>query len=227
MRVLAIDTALANCAVAVLDDSDENPCEIQRAEEIGRGHAERLMSMIGDVMAESSTAFTDLDRVIVTTGPGSFTGLRVGLSVAKGFGLVLEKPVVGVTTLAAIARSSVPCETTVGSSLLVALEGKGDEVYCQLFDASGDIAGEASVQTLTNLVETLPGELRLAGSAARKVADALCRGDGIIENEMAYPDIAEVARLGMVTDPKSATAAPLYLRPPDATPQKKGRIERK
>ncbi|MEO9904108.1 MAG: tRNA (adenosine(37)-N6)-threonylcarbamoyltransferase complex dimerization subunit type 1 TsaB, partial [Nisaea sp.] len=104
MRVLAIDTALANCAVAVLDDSDENPCQFQRAEEIGRGHAERLMSMIGEVMAESSTAFTDLDRVIVTTGPGSFTGLRVGLSVAKGFGLVLEKPVVGVTTLAAIAR---------------------------------------------------------------------------------------------------------------------------
>jgi tRNA threonylcarbamoyladenosine biosynthesis protein TsaB len=118
MRVLAIDTALANCAAAVLDDGSASACFETCGEEIGRGHAEKLMDMIGTVMAESSTAFSDLDRVAVTVGPGSFTGLRVGLAVARGFGLVLEKPVVGVTTLAAIARSCAPATMVPRSSSL-------------------------------------------------------------------------------------------------------------
>jgi tRNA threonylcarbamoyladenosine biosynthesis protein TsaB len=225
MRVLAIDTALANCAAAVLDDGTERPCVVESSEEIGRGHAERLMDMIGDVMAESGTVFADLDRIIVTTGPGSFTGLRVGLSVAKGFGLVLEKPVVGVTTLASIARPF--AGRSGGSALFVALDGKGDEVYGQLFDADGAPASEAGVQKIADLQEGLPEPVCFAGSAAYRIAEALGRAENTVLSGAAYPEIAEVARLGMETDPKSAVASPLYLRPPDATPQKKGRIERK
>lgn len=224
MRILAIDTALANCAAAVLDDSDDNPCCVTAGEEIGRGHAERLMGMIGDVMAESSTAFKDLDRVVVTTGPGSFTGLRVGLSVAKGFGLVLEKPVVGVTTLEAIAMSL--AGQGLDGPLLVALDGKADEVYCQLFAADGSSSEEAGVRKIGSLCDWLEPGTCLAGSSAPRIADALGGSAGRVLSTAGYPEIEEVARLGMAADPKCAPAAPLYLRPADATPQKKGRIER-
>ncbi|MBO6756430.1 MAG: tRNA (adenosine(37)-N6)-threonylcarbamoyltransferase complex dimerization subunit type 1 TsaB [Roseibium sp.] len=224
MRVLAIDTALANCAAAVLDDSEAHPCQTECGAEIGRGHAERLMNMIGEVMAESSTAFKDLDRVIVTTGPGSFTGLRVGLSVARGFGLVLEKPVVGVTTLAALARSV--AGSADGDPILVALDGKADEVYCQLFHSDGTPLDEPEVKSLTALASGLPAGIRFAGSAARRVAEACGLGPDRVLSERSYPDIADVARLGMESDPRSAAAVPLYLRPPDAKPATSGRIER-
>ncbi|WP_417668335.1 tRNA (adenosine(37)-N6)-threonylcarbamoyltransferase complex dimerization subunit type 1 TsaB [Roseibium sp.] len=225
MRVLAIDTALANCAAAVLDNSSDMPCYVETSEEVGRGHAEKLMAMIGEVMAESSTAFTDLDRVVVTTGPGSFTGLRVGLSVAKGFGLVLEKPVVGITTLAAIARAM--AARGLDGPVLVALTGKADEVYCQLFDDAGEPLEDAAVRKLGTLSGHIPAGTCLAGSAASKVAEALEGRTAEVLCEAGFPAIADVAHLGLTADPKSAIAAPLYLRPPDATPQKKGRIERK
>jgi tRNA threonylcarbamoyladenosine biosynthesis protein TsaB len=222
MRVLAIDTALANCAAAVLDNGADTACFNAFDENIGRGHAERLMDMIGEVMAETSTAFSDLDRIVVTVGPGSFTGLRVGLSVARGFGLVLEKPVVGITTLAAIARS-VPKDQRV--PLLVALTGKGEEVYCQEF-SDGEPSGEASVRTLLDLAATLPQGIRLAGSAAEKVAGALGLPQSRILSTNGFPEIRDVAELGLTADPKTSFPSPLYLRPPDATPQTKGRIER-
>jgi tRNA threonylcarbamoyladenosine biosynthesis protein TsaB len=224
MRVLAIDTALANCAAAVLDDSAGASCYSECAEEIGRGHAEKLMDMIGEAMAESATAFTDLDRVIVTTGPGSFTGLRVGLSVARGFGLVLGKPIVGVTTLASIARSV--AGTSQDKPILVALQGKGDEIYCQEFGADGLPGGDPAVRRIKDVVASVPDDIMLAGSAARQVADAAGWGPERILSERAYPDIREVARLGIATDPRGAAPVPLYLRPPDASPPKSGRIQR-
>ncbi|GAB4519423.1 MAG: tRNA (adenosine(37)-N6)-threonylcarbamoyltransferase complex dimerization subunit type 1 TsaB [Roseibium sp.] len=225
MRVLAIDTALANCAAAVLDDGDGSACFVACGEEIGRGHAERLMDMIGEVMAETSTPFTDLDRVAVTVGPGSFTGLRVGLAVARGFGLVLGKPVVGISTLAAIARSAAPRDG--GGPLLVALTGKADEVYCQRFDASGMPVEEAGVHSVGELAATLPEGIRLAGSAAEKVAAACGISAERILSRRGFPGIRDVAELGISADPARSVPSPLYLRPPEATPQSKGRIERR
>lgn len=224
MRVLAIDTALSNCAAAVLDDNPDTFRLTERGEEIGRGHAEHLMTVISEVMAESSTAFNDLDRVIVTTGPGSFTGLRVGLSVARGFGLVLQKPVVGVTTLEAIAQAHFP--SLEAGSLLVALDGKGDEVYCQRFSVDGVPEGEAGVQTITELAHTLPSSIWLAGSAAPRIAEACGLGNETILSSCGYPAISDVARLGVRVDPKTASPVPLYLRPPDAKPGTSGRIMR-
>ncbi|MBO6508290.1 MAG: tRNA (adenosine(37)-N6)-threonylcarbamoyltransferase complex dimerization subunit type 1 TsaB [Roseibium sp.] len=224
MRVLAIDTALANCAAAVLDDGADTACYTAFDEQIGRGHAECLMDMIGEVMAETSTAFSDLDRIVVTVGPGSFTGLRVGLSVARGFGIVLHKPVVGVTTLAAIARNTAPRDQ--GAPLLVALTGKGDEVYCQEFDDCGQPIGEAGVRRLSDLAASLPQGIRLAGSAAEKVAGVMDLPADQVLSTIGFPEIRDVAELGLTADPSTSSPSPLYLRPPDATPQTKGRIER-
>lgn len=225
MRVLAIDTALTNCAAAVLDDSAASACLARCSEEIGRGHAEKLMGMISEVMDESKTAFVDLDRVVVTTGPGSFTGLRVGLSVARGFGLVLKIPVVGVTGLSAIAMSV--ADGLENAPILVAIDGKGDEVYCQEYFSDGTPFDRAGVRTLSDLSCSLSENIRFAGSAAHRIAEVVGHGKDRILSDQAYPDITEIARLGIKSDPKEAMAVPLYLRPPDATPQKSGRIARR
>src|SRR5262252_10088493 len=105
MRVLAIDTALEACAAAVLDTS----AGITASETLGmtRGHAEALMPLVARVMNGAGIEFADLDRIAVTTGPGSFTGLRVGISAARGIALAADKPIVGVTTLTAYAAPAV------------------------------------------------------------------------------------------------------------------------
>ncbi len=102
MLILAIDTALDACAAAVLDTRAGIPIA-QESQAMKRGHAEALMPLIARVMKESGIAFAALDRIAVTTGPGSFTGLRVGISAARGIALAAGKPIVGLTTLTAYA----------------------------------------------------------------------------------------------------------------------------
>lgn len=224
MRLLAIDTALTNCAVALVDGETTQTCLATVAEEIGRGHAERLMPMVDEVLEQASAGFETIDRFVVTTGPGSFTGLRVGLSVARGFGLVTGKPVVGISTLEALAHGA--AAQLAGRPLCVALTGKGNEVYSQFFDCNAQPAGEGMVRTLDQLQTELPSDCLLAGSAAERIAEVAGLPAEAILNTSAYPDILSVAALGAVRDPSEAEPSPLYLRPPDATPQKKGRIAR-
>src|SRR5260370_17421200 len=107
MLILAIETALDACAAAVLD-TDASKIVAQESQPMKRGHAEALMPLIARVMNASGVAFAALDRIAVTTGPGSFTGLRVGLSAARGIALAAGKPVVGLTTLAPYAAPAVP-----------------------------------------------------------------------------------------------------------------------
>ncbi len=106
MRVLAIDTALAACSAAVLDTAVGGvSAGIVASESLPmvRGHAEALIPLIARVMKAAGMTFPDLDRLVVTTGPGSFTGLRVGIAAARGLGVATKIPVVGVSTLSAYA----------------------------------------------------------------------------------------------------------------------------
>ena len=103
MLLLAIDTAGPVCAVALARAADGGPEILTRIEErIGRGHAERLMPMIEEALTCAQKSFDDLDRIGVTIGPGSFTGVRVGVAAARGLALALDIPAVGVGSLDAI-----------------------------------------------------------------------------------------------------------------------------
>src|SRR5271170_6116822 len=102
MRVLAIDTALAACSAAVFD-TEHGGIVASESQAMTRGHAEALMPLLRRVMGEAGLAFTAIDRVAVTIGPGSFTGLRVGIAAARGIALAADKPAVGVSTLSAYA----------------------------------------------------------------------------------------------------------------------------
>ncbi len=102
MRVLAIDTALAACSAAVLD-LDRGGILAHASRLMERGHAEALMPMVAQVMSEAKLEFGELDRIAVTIGPGSFTGMRVGVAAARGIALAAAKPIVALTTLASFA----------------------------------------------------------------------------------------------------------------------------
>src|SRR4029077_12377958 len=134
MLILAIDTALDACAAAVLD-TGASKIIAQESQAMKRGHAEALMPLIARVMKASGIAFTALDRIAVTTGPGSFTGLRVGLSAARGIALAAEKPVVGLTTLTAFAA---PVVAESGEHPIISvIDARHDHVYLQVVSGDG------------------------------------------------------------------------------------------
>jgi len=220
MLILAIDTALDACAAAVLD-TDAAELIAQESQAMKRGHAEALMPLIGRVMQASGIGFASLDRIAVTAGPGSFTGLRVGLSAARGIALAAGKPVVGLTTLAAYAAPVVSRDA--GHPVISAIDARHDHVYFQV--VSGD--GGALIPPRVAPIEEALGAARfgaphLVGNAAKILADRW-PADALppfqVDDQPA-PDIAWLAWLGAAVDPDIAPARPYYLRAPDAKPQK-------
>src|ERR1700716_3240899 len=134
MLILAIDTALDACAAAVLD-TGTTQLIAQESQPMKRGHAEALMPLIARVMKASGIAFASLDRIAVTTGPGSFTELRVGLSAARGIALAANKPVVGLTTLTAYA--ALLASQTAEQPVIAAIDARHDQVYFQVVSGNG------------------------------------------------------------------------------------------
>src|SRR6202795_241875 len=220
MLILAIDTALDACAAAVLD-TNANKLLAHESLPMKRGHAEALMPLIARVMKASGVAFAALDRIAVTAGPGSFTGLRVGLSAARGIALAANKTAVGLTTLAAYAA---PIVSENGEHPVIsAIDARHDQVYFQV--VSGD--GSSLIGPRVGPIEEALGASRfgaphLVGNAANILAArwAAHAPPPFKVDAQGAPDIAWVAWLGAAVSPDTAPARPYYLRAPDATPPK-------
>jgi tRNA threonylcarbamoyladenosine biosynthesis protein TsaB len=220
MLILAIDTALDACAAAVLD-TDAGKLIAQESQAMKRGHAEALMPLIARVIKESGIGFAGLDRIAVTTGPGSFTGLRVGLSAARGIALAANKPVVGLTTLTAYAAPLV--SQNAEQPVISAIDARHDHVY---FQAVGGDGSSLILPRVAPIAEALGasrfGAPNLVGNAAGLLADrwpADAPPPFKVDAQPA-PDIAWVAWLGAAVSPDTAPARPFYLRAPDAKPPK-------
>ena len=220
MLILAIDTALDACSAGVLDTA-QNRLIAQESLAMKRGHAEALMPLIARVMKESGIAFASLDRIAATTGPGSFTGLRVGLSAARGIALAAGKPAVGVTTLTAYAA---PVVSESGEHPIIsAIDARHDHVYLQVVSGNG---GSLVMPQIAPVAEALAaarfGAPYLVGNAARILAERWPSDapPPLKVDPQAAPDIAWVAWLGAAVDPDIALARPFYLRAPDAKPTK-------
>jgi len=218
MLILAIDTALDACAAGVLD-TEAGKLLAQESEGMKRGHAEALMPLIARVMKASGIGFSGLDRVAVTTGPGSFTGLRVGLSAARGIALAANKPVVGVTTLTAYAA---PIVSQNGEHPVIsAIDARHDHVYFQAVGGNGGSLVRPQVAPIEEAVGASRfGAAYLVGNAARILADRWPADapPPFKVDAQAAPDIAWVAWLGAAVSPNTAPARPFYLRAPDAKP---------
>ena len=236
MRILALDTALPAVCACVLDTGSPEPLASETLV-MERGHAEALLPLIERIMAQVEGGFASLDRVAVTVGPGSFTGIRVAISAARSFGVALDIPVVGVSTLAAFAAPLVlepkaPSKkpaSPLPAVIVSAIDARHGQVYLQACSPSGAILMAPTVLPLSEAVEKLPpGPLRITGSAAPLLAIAAwsAHREAEVEGETAATPILYVARLGMIADPQEAPPRPLYIKAPDVKPPSPFRFAR-
>ena len=203
MKVLAIDTTLEACQAAVIDGAR---VLASRSEPMQRGHQERLAPLVQQAMADSGMAFKALERIAVTVGPGSFTGLRVGLAFAKSLGLAMGIPCVGVRTMQALAAGQ-------PGRLAVALDARREQVYLQLFE-DGDARSQAMALSFAEASDRVrafaeAGPTRLIGSGAPLLEAGL-------QASPAQVDPVMVARLAAREGEPLAPPHPFYLRAPDA-----------
>lgn len=217
MKMLVIDTALGACSVGVFED--DRALAI-RSELMAKGHSERIGGFVRDVMEASGIGFDALDRIGVTVGPGSFTGLRVGLAFAHGLGEALDRPVTGLSTLAALAASRTGTDDQPFAAVIDARRG---QVYLQAF--SGDVPlcppQALAIDAAVDLLEEL-GCTGMLGSGtailnARRAERAMVTLT-VTEPAVLDPSPQALARLTRRADPERNPPRPLYLRAPDATP---------
>jgi tRNA threonylcarbamoyl adenosine modification protein YeaZ len=221
MRLLAIDTALDACSVGVTDGE----LLVTRSEIVGRGHAEILMGLITGALAEAGLAVSDITRIAVTVGPGSFTGLRIGIAAARGLALVTGAEVVGIGTLAVHAEEARAMRGAVPVLALIAA-GRG-EIYGARYSADGREDVPPAVAAPAYFAALIEDDVALAGSGADAVAALVPGADRRIVHRHAAPDIAALCRLGVRAPAAKAPVRPLYLRPPDAKPQAAAALARR
>lgn len=225
MAILAFDTCLGAVSVAVRYRAANGDWLIREAYETRQtGHAERLMPMIAEVMAGAGIEFPQIERFAVTVGPGTFTGVRVGVAAARAFALATARPVVGITSLEVIAVRGrhLLGPAAAARALLVAVDARRGALYCALHhptDRPGDgaptlLTAEAAA-ALAHAYDALvigsggPLVVEAAAAAGRTVAT----GQPAIE-----PHARFLAKLAADRTPADAVR-PLYLRAPDVKPQ--------
>lgn len=212
MKILAVDTALGACSVAVLDG---DKVLAHRFEPMERGHAEALAPMVEEAMAESGLAFAALERLAVTVGPGTFTGQRVGLAFMRGLRIALKKPLVGITTLAAMAHQAM---AELGAAQGVVLhDARRDEVYVEMIPAIAPMLLARGEVAESVARAAGAGRLALAGTAAPEfLAPLRVRKIDAALSSVRHPDALWVARLARTAPEPDGPPHPLYLRAPDA-----------
>lgn len=205
---LALDSALGSCSVAI---GNETAIFADAIEYGDSGQAERLVPLIDRVLKSARYAPKDLTRIGITTGPGSFTGIRIGLATARALGLALSIPVFGITTLRALAL-----EAPIGHDALIALDARHGFVYSQLFSSEGVALTAPLVVEPARLIAHIPpsrAPLALLGSAIALVQPHLA-GRAVTCVDAHVPKasvfVNEIARYAMVPD---GPPRPLYLRP--------------
>lgn len=193
---LAIDTAAPRLQLALLLADRRVDVSV---DEIATGHAELIFERIGALLARNDVGYKDIGRVASTTGPGSFTGLRIGLSAARGLGLARSVPVIGVPSLLALSLQ-------VAGASTVLLDARRGEAYFQVFSGPGQPASP-------------PVLLQMADARA-----ALDPSTTLIESP--FVDIGLVARYAADADPQTHPPEASYVRDADAKPQAAARIQR-
>ncbi len=214
--ILAFDTSAAHCAAALLIDGN---IVVSRRETMAKGQAERLMPMLHDVMEGQGCYWKDLDAVAVGIGPGNFTGIRIGVSAARGLALGLSKPAIGVSTFEALMNVNAPM-----GQITMAVPGPAGAFYLQSFH-SGKANGDPRVQATLKPgegwgvadVEVLVDPAY--GSRAKGTETPLPSGVHHDDFARHAAHIAQIAARKL-RHSDIGRPAPLYIKPADAAPSK-------
>jgi tRNA threonylcarbamoyladenosine biosynthesis protein TsaB len=190
MRILALDTATEACSVALLTESGF----IGRFEEVGRGHAERVLEMVDATLAEAGVGLDMLDAIAASVGPGAFTGVRISVSVAQGLAFGAALPVIPVTTLEALALGAVRAGA---KSVLACMDARMGEVYWGCFSADA--------------VQGLAAHGALAVSPADAVTMPFAAADGIGRGFAAHPALAALPNLRLAAGAAHALPDARYM----------------
>ena len=214
MLVLALDTSMAACSVCVYD-AGSGLVLASRHEFMDRGQAEALAPMVQETMGLAGVAFKDLARIAVTTGPGTFTGVRIGLAMARGLGVALSIPITGINSSAAIAYN----ETAGDLPIVVAVDARANEIYFASYDASGRELVAPVIVALTEAHKLMPRHpVRILGTAADLLLD---KNDTqhVRSDAGDLPIAANFVKRAASIPTSNVPPEPLYLRPPDVKPQ--------
>jgi len=220
--VLALDTATPAVTAGVVELTPDGPRLLaQRVTVNAKAHGELLTPHLQAAVAESGHALADLDAVVVGSGPGPFTGLRVGLATAAALGQALNRPVYPVPTPDAVAL-----DARTGAPLLVATDARRKEVYWAAYDAAGRRTDGPHVDRPADVLAKLPPVASAAGEGARLYADVL----GLPVVDATYPSpvsLVAAAADELLSGARPAALTPLYLRRPDAVePAARKRVTR-
>ena len=195
--LLAIDTAATRLQLALLDEDGSSETLV---EDMATGQAERLFPALAELLARKGASYADLTRIAVTTGPGSFTGLRIGISAARGLGLALDIPVLGIPSLLALSLTA-QCDP-----VAVLLDARRGEAYFQAFSGPAIPLREAALLPMDD--------------ARRRVPP----GAAILTSPLV--DILALARFAATADPARYPPEACYVRDADAKPQERFRVAR-
>jgi tRNA threonylcarbamoyladenosine biosynthesis protein TsaB len=234
MKILAITTSTTSGGAAIVESGSSVLALDLRSRRSGRvlgarryvdlaGHAERIFSAIDGALADAGLARSDIEAIACDTGPGSFTGVRVGVAAAKGIALALGVPVVGAGSLEVMAHeafASLPAESDVDAVFAV-LDAKKGEAFVAAYDRSGrEILAPCNIATalIAERALGIPGKVAATGEMARS-SEALAQRlvpPGVAE----LPDARFVALVGSARGAfvDAAALEPVYARPPDAKP---------
>ncbi len=223
MKILALDTTLGACSASVAVGESGGPALFSVFERREREHAEVIMVMIEKVMGDAGLAFGALDAIAATVGPGSFTGVRVGVAAARGLALATGHPLIGVTSLEVMAHLALERLEETPGTLAIAVDARRGEVYQALFTGAGETISPPAALTPEQAAAQLPetGTLFIAGGGAQLVAraaPAVGRNCQAVLPDL-QPEAAKLAEMALTRRPISGPLHPLYLRAPDAKPQ--------
>lgn len=228
MRILAIDAVHGGLSLGLFDGPDFEPLAEKRIE-AKAGAADAIVPEIDALMRGAGCAFSQLNRIAVTSGPGSYTGLRAGIAAAQGIGLGCGKPVIGVSALTAFAAPFLRQEGEENRILIAAIDARHGAVFTQGFDARGRTVSDAGYALIADAARGfLDHSVIAAGSGAAQLVGEIWAqgGRARLGSAAAEPELAWIARLAAAA-PEDAGVKPLYLKKPDARPQDGKAVSRK
>ncbi len=206
--ILNIETATKNCSVALAKDGKTIVCK-EIAEE-GYSHAERLHVFIEEIIKEAGITLNDLSAIAVSQGPGSYTGLRIGVSAAKGLCYALDIPLIAVDTLQALAS-----QVAISNGLIIPMiDARRMEVYSAVFAPNLERKREVLAEIITeNSFENLQETLYFVGDCAEKCKSVLTKENYIFLDEIVYPSAKEMSLISFEKFKKSDTVDVAYFEP--------------